>query len=141
MGAHEREKSVTGMRRLTQEEVDSFSYTMGELRYLAREHGVLLPRGALHHEIVRALAAAGVRLPLKQAAQPLLAGLPAVTGPDVTAGLLSRIVRGYPSMSLRWLRILPLTVRARSWRTTRTANEAAVPAGLLSERRPALLSQ
>jgi len=48
---------VTGMRRLTQEQLDSFSYTVAELR-----------RIALHHELVRALTAAGVELPPKQAA-------------------------------------------------------------------------
>jgi hypothetical protein len=91
---------VTSIRSLTKEELDSFTYTMGELRYLAREHGVLLPRGVLHHEIVRALAAAGVGLPFRQAAQPLLVGVSAVTDPDVsdpdeTPGLLAKIVQGY----------------------------------------------
>ena len=57
-----------GMRRLTKEQLDAFSYTMAELRRLAREHGVLVPRAALHHEVVRALTAAGVKLPPKQAA-------------------------------------------------------------------------
>ena len=56
---------MTGMRRLTKEELDSFSYTSAELRQLAREHGVLIPRDALHHEVVRALTAAGVGLPPK----------------------------------------------------------------------------
>ena len=56
------------MRRLTQEQLDSFSYTVAELRQIARERGVLVPRGALHHELVRALTAAGVKLPPKQAA-------------------------------------------------------------------------
>jgi hypothetical protein len=59
---------VTGMRRLTKEELDFFSYTGAELRQLAREHRVLVPRDALHHEVVRALTAAGVKLPPKQAA-------------------------------------------------------------------------
>jgi hypothetical protein len=59
---------VTGMRRLTREQLDSFSYTRAELRQLARQRGVLVPRDALHHEIVRALTAAGVKLPPKQAA-------------------------------------------------------------------------
>ena len=59
---------MTGMRRLTQEQLDSFSYTVAELRRIAREHGVLVQRGALHHELVRALTAAGVKLPPKQAA-------------------------------------------------------------------------
>ena len=36
-----------------------------ELRQLAREHRVLVPRDALHHEVVRALTAAGVDLPPK----------------------------------------------------------------------------
>ena len=59
---------MTEIRRLTEDQVASFGYTRGELRQLAREHRVLVPRGALHHEIARALAAAGVRLPPKQAA-------------------------------------------------------------------------
>ena len=59
---------MTGLRRLTREQLDSFSYTRAELRQLARERGVLVPRDALHHELVRALAAAGVKLPPKQAA-------------------------------------------------------------------------
>jgi hypothetical protein len=59
---------LTGMRRLTQEELDSFGYTVAELRHIAREHRVLVPRDALHHELVRALTAAGVELPPKQAA-------------------------------------------------------------------------
>jgi hypothetical protein len=59
---------VTGMRRLTSEELDSLSYSRAELRQLAREHRVLIPRDALHHEVVRALAAAGVKLPPKRAA-------------------------------------------------------------------------
>jgi hypothetical protein len=59
---------VTGIRRLTREQLDSFAYTVAELRQIAREHHVLVPRGALHHELVRALTAAGVKLPPKQAA-------------------------------------------------------------------------
>jgi hypothetical protein len=55
------------MRRLTKEELDSFSYSVAEVRQLAREHHVLVPRDALHHEVVRALTAAGVKLPPKQA--------------------------------------------------------------------------
>jgi hypothetical protein len=43
----------------------SFGYSMAELRQLAREHGVLVPRDALHHQAVRALTAAGVDLPAK----------------------------------------------------------------------------
>ena len=58
---------MTGMRRLTKEELDSFSYSMAELRQLAREHGVSVPHDALHHEIVRALTAAGVDLSPKAA--------------------------------------------------------------------------
>jgi hypothetical protein len=57
---------VTGLRRLTKEELDSFSYTVAELRQLAREHSVLIPRGTLHHEVVAKLAAAGVELPPKR---------------------------------------------------------------------------
>lgn len=56
------------MNPLTREELDSLSYTRGELRQLAREHRVLIPRDALHHEMVRALAAAGVRVPPKHVA-------------------------------------------------------------------------
>ena len=56
---------VTEIRRLTQAQTASFGYSMGELRQLAREHGVLVPRDALHHEVVRALTAAGVGLPPK----------------------------------------------------------------------------
>jgi hypothetical protein len=58
---------VTEIRRLTDEQVASFSYTRAELRLLARKHRVLVPRDALHHEIARALAAAGVKLLPKQA--------------------------------------------------------------------------
>ena len=53
------------IRRLTQVQMASFGYSMGELRQLAREHGVFIPRDALHHEAVRALTAAGVGLPPK----------------------------------------------------------------------------
>jgi len=59
---------MTGMRRLTREQLDSFNYTVAELRQLARASGVLVPRDALHHEIVRALTAAGVKLPPRQGA-------------------------------------------------------------------------
>jgi hypothetical protein len=61
---------MTGMRRLTKEQLDSFSYTSAELRQLARKHGVLVPRDALHHEVVRALTAAGVGLPPKPLNHP-----------------------------------------------------------------------
>ncbi len=56
---------MTGIRRLTKEQLDSFSYTSAELRQVARQHGVFIPRDALHHEAVRALTAAGVGLPPK----------------------------------------------------------------------------
>jgi hypothetical protein len=59
---------VTGRRRLTREELDSFGYTGAEVRQVAREHRVLVSRDALHHEVVRALTAAGIKLPPKQAA-------------------------------------------------------------------------
>jgi len=59
---------VTEIRRLTEEQVDSFGYTRTELRQLARARRVLVPRDALHHELVRALTAAGIKLPPKQAA-------------------------------------------------------------------------
>jgi hypothetical protein len=59
---------VTEIRRLSEEQMASFGYSMSELRQIAREHGVLVPRDALHHEVVRSLAAAGVKLPPKQAA-------------------------------------------------------------------------
>ena len=59
---------MTEIRRLTQAQVNSFGYSMGELRQLARERRVLVPRDALHHEIVRALTAAGIELPPKPAA-------------------------------------------------------------------------
>ena len=49
--------------RLTQAQLDSFGYSVAELRRLARENGVLVPRDALHHELVRALTAAHVGLP------------------------------------------------------------------------------
>jgi hypothetical protein len=42
-----------GLRRLTKEQLDAFSYTMTELRQLAREHGVLVPRAALVNVINR----------------------------------------------------------------------------------------
>lgn len=53
------------IRRLTQDQVASFSFSVAELRQFAREHGVFMPRDALHHEVVRALTAAGVGLPAK----------------------------------------------------------------------------
>ena len=56
---------MTEIRRLTRVQMASFSYSTGELRQLAREHGVLIPRDALHHEVVRVLTAAGVGLPPK----------------------------------------------------------------------------
>jgi hypothetical protein len=56
---------MTGIRRLTKEQLDSFNYTSAELRQLAREHSVLIPRDALHHEVVSALTAAGVGLPAR----------------------------------------------------------------------------
>lgn len=62
-GTASREGFVTEIRRLTEEQMASFGYTVAELRQLARERGVLVPRDALHHEIVRALTAAGVGLP------------------------------------------------------------------------------
>ena len=57
---------MTGMHRFTKEELDSFSYTATELRRLAREHRVTVPGRALHHELVAALTAAGVKLPPKR---------------------------------------------------------------------------
>ncbi len=59
---------MTEIRRLSEEQMASFGYTMSELRQLAREHGILVPRDALHHEVVRSLTAAGVKLPPKRAA-------------------------------------------------------------------------
>ncbi len=56
---------MTGIRRLTKEELESLGYSRNELRQLGREHGVLVSRDALHHGIVR-FAAAGVKLPPKQ---------------------------------------------------------------------------
>jgi hypothetical protein len=58
---------VTEIRRLTKEQMASFGYSMAELRQLAREHGVFIPRDSLHHELVHALTAAGIKLPPKQA--------------------------------------------------------------------------
>ena len=62
---HEQEVLMTSIQRLTQEQVASLAYTVAELRQLAREHGVLIPRGTLHHEVVAKLTAAGVELPAK----------------------------------------------------------------------------
>jgi hypothetical protein len=62
---HEQEVLMTSIRRLTQEQMASLGYTVAELRQLAREHGVLIPRGTLHHEVVAKLTAAGVDLPVK----------------------------------------------------------------------------
>ena len=56
---------MTEIRRFTEEEKASFGYTVAELRQLAREHGIRLPSRALHHELVAALKAAGVDLPVK----------------------------------------------------------------------------
>lgn len=57
---------MTEMRRLTEEERASLSYTVTELRQLAREHQVRVPVGALHHELAASLKAAGVELPVKR---------------------------------------------------------------------------
>lgn len=57
---------MTEIPRLTEKQMASFGYSTAELRQLAREHGVLIPRGALHHEVVAKLAAAGVELPRKR---------------------------------------------------------------------------
>jgi hypothetical protein len=59
---------MTEIRRFTREQMASFGYSRAELRRLAREHGIIPPRDSLHHELVRALTAAGVTLPPKQAA-------------------------------------------------------------------------
>jgi hypothetical protein len=56
---------MTDMRRFTKEELTSFSYTVAELRQLAREHRVSVPSRALHHKLVTALTTAGVDLPRK----------------------------------------------------------------------------
>jgi hypothetical protein len=63
---HEQEVLMTSIRRLTQEQMASLGYTVAELRQLAREQGVLIPRGTLHHEVVAKLTAAGVELPPKR---------------------------------------------------------------------------
>jgi hypothetical protein len=62
---HEQEVLMASIRRLTQEQMASLGYTVAELRQLAREHGVLIPRGMLHHEMVARLNAAGIELPPK----------------------------------------------------------------------------
>ncbi len=59
---------MTEIRRLSEEQMASFGYSRSELRQIAREHGVLVPRDALHPEVVRSITAAGVKLPPKQAA-------------------------------------------------------------------------
>lgn len=62
---HEQKVLMTSIRRLTREQMASFGYSVAELRQLAREHGVLIPRGMLHHEMVVRLTAAGIELPPK----------------------------------------------------------------------------
>ena len=57
---------MTDIQRLTPEELAALAYTRAELRALAAEHRVRVPRAALHHEIARALRAAGVTLPLRR---------------------------------------------------------------------------
>jgi hypothetical protein len=57
---------MTGMPQFTQEQMASLGYTVAELRQIAREHGVLIPRGTLHHEVVAKLTAADVELPPKR---------------------------------------------------------------------------
>jgi hypothetical protein len=59
---------MTDIRPLTQAQMDSFGYSRAELRQLGRDRGVLIPRDALHHEMVSALTAAGIELPPKQTA-------------------------------------------------------------------------
>jgi hypothetical protein len=63
---HEQEVLMASIRRLTHEQVASLSYSVAELRQLAREHAVLIPRGTLHHEVVAKLTAASVELPPKR---------------------------------------------------------------------------
>jgi hypothetical protein len=63
---HEQKVLMTSIRRLTQEQMASLDYSVAELRQLARENGVLIPRGVLHHEVVAKLTAAGVELPPKR---------------------------------------------------------------------------
>jgi len=57
---------VTEIRRFTRDELASFGYSVAELRMLARERGVPVPRAALHWEVVRLLIAAGVSLPRRR---------------------------------------------------------------------------
>jgi hypothetical protein len=66
----EQEVLMTSIRRLTQEQMASLGYTVAELRQLAREHDVLIPRGTLHHEVVARLTAAGVGLPPQRGSGP-----------------------------------------------------------------------
>lgn len=57
---------MTGMRQLTAEDLAAFNYTRAELLALARQHHVPIARHALHHEVARALTAAGISLPPKR---------------------------------------------------------------------------
>ena len=63
---HEQEVLMTGMHRFTKEQIASLGYTVAELRQPARELGIPVPKSAMHHELVRELAAAGVELPPKR---------------------------------------------------------------------------
>lgn len=56
---------MTEIGKFTAEERASFGYTVTEFRQLARDHQVRVPSRALHHELVAALTAAGVDLPVK----------------------------------------------------------------------------
>jgi hypothetical protein len=63
---HEQEVLMTGMHRFTKEQMASLGYTVAELRQLARELGIRVPKSAMHHELVREFAAADVELPPKR---------------------------------------------------------------------------
>jgi hypothetical protein len=56
---------MTEIRKFTLKERISFGYTVAELRQIAREHGVHVTSRARHDELVAALDAAGIDLPMK----------------------------------------------------------------------------
>jgi hypothetical protein len=54
---------MTGLRQFTREDLAWLNYTRAELLAIARQHGIPVQRGDLHHEMVAKLAAAGVSPP------------------------------------------------------------------------------
>jgi hypothetical protein len=78
---------MTGMPQFTQEQIASLAYTVTELRQLAREHGISVPKSAMHHELVRVITAAGVGLPPKRGLRAASITMPPVRAAPTSAGV------------------------------------------------------